>query len=237
MSPELFFALALGLALLILGQLLTRRASQLHRATLSELEGQCLQRSLELLRALQKHRGLGAQNDVVSVSQRNALARQLDQLWLNWPGESLELAPLHQEWPLLRMKPADFDAHSRVIGELLQVIEQLESRLATRQLGSIRGLAQACRNLEDLARLRGLAVRAANYGKCPPVLQEQMRTLCLQIAASDSDQQLQALLEQLRSELIEAQATRIGPAACFALLTPFIEQRLQGLQAHRQAVG
>ena len=237
MSLELLFALGLGAALLVLGQLLTRRASQLHRATLDELEGQCLQRSLELLRALQKHRGLGAQHDVVSVSQRNALARQLDQLWLNWPGESLELAPLHQQWPSLRMKPADFDAHSRVIGELLQVIDQLENRLAVREHGSIRGLAQACRNLEDLARLRGLAVRAANYAKCPPVLQEQMRTLCQQIAASDGDQQLQTLLAQLSSELIEAQATRIGPAACFALLTPEIEQRLQSLPLHNRITG
>lgn len=234
MSLELIFALTLGIALLVLGQLLTRRASQLHRATLEELEGQCLQRSLELLRALQKHRGLGAQHDVVSVSQRNALARQLDQLWLNWPGESLELAPLHQHWPRLRMKPADFDAHSQVIGELLLVIEQLERRLAR---DGIRGLALACRNLEDLARLRGLAVRAANYAKCPPVLQEQMRKLCLQIAASDGDQQLQALLEQLRNELIEAQATRIGPAACFALLTPAIEQRLQSLPLQNRILG
>lgn len=234
MSPELLFALALGAALVVLGQLLTRRASQLHRATLDELQGQCLQRSLELLRALQKHRGLGAQYDVVSVSQRNALARQLDQLWLNWPGESLELAPLHQEWPRLRMKPADFDAHSQVIAELLQVIEQLETRL---QHSSIRGLAQACRNLEDLARLRGLAVRAANYDRCPPVLQEQMRTLCLQIAASDGDQQLQALLQRLSADLIEAQTTRIGPADCFALLTPVIEQRLQNLPVYRQILG
>ncbi len=234
MSLELFFAVGLGIALLVLGQLLTRRASQLHRATLNELQGQCLQRSLELLRALQKHRGLGAQYDVASVSQRNALARQLDQLWLNWPGESLDLAPLHQQWPRLRMKPADFDAHSQVIGELLQVIEQLEQRLP--HIG-IQGLALACRNLEDLARLRGLAVRAANYDKCPPVLQEQMRKLCLQIAASDGDQQLQALLQRLSSELIEAQATRIGPADCFALLTPAIEQRLQSLPLHKQLLG
>lgn len=234
MSLELIFAIGLGIALLVLGQLLTRRASQLHRATLNELQGQCLQRSLELLRALQKHRGLGAQYDVASVSQRNALARQLDQLWLNWPGESLDLAPLHQQWPRLRMKPADFDAHSQVIGELLQVIEQLEQRLPH---SGIHGLALACRNLEDLARLRGLAVRAANYDKCPPVLQEQMRKLCLQIAASDGDQQLQTLLQRLSSELIEAQATRIGPADCFALLTPAIEQRLQSLPLHKQLLG
>lgn len=234
MSPELFFAVGLGIALLVLGQLLTRRASQLHRATLNELQGQCLQRSLELLRALQKHRGLGAQYDVASVSQRNALARQLDQLWLNWPGESLELAPLHQQWPRLRMKPADFDAHSQVINELLQVIEQLESRL---QHNGIQGLALTCRNLEDLARLRGLAVRAANYDRCPPVLQEQMRKLCQQIAASDGGQQLQTLLQRLSAELIEAQTTRIGPADCFALLTPVIEQRLQSLPLHRQILG
>ena len=228
MSPELLFALALGLGLLALGQLLTRRAAQMHRATLDQLEGQCLQRSLELLRALQKHRGLGAQQDIVAVSQRNALARQLDQLWLNWPGESLELAPLHREWPLLRMRPADFEAHCQVIEILLQVIDTLEERLASRAHGVVRGLASTCRNLEDLARLRGLAVRAANYGQCPPVLQEQMRELCRRIAAGNADQQLHSLLARLRSDLIEARQPSLGPADCFALLTPPIERLLQG---------
>lgn len=231
MSLELLFALALALSLLTLGQLLTRRAAQIHRATLDQLEGQCLQRSLELLRALQKHRGLGAQQDIVAVSQRNALARQLDQLWLNWPGESLELTPLHNEWPALRMKPADFEAHCRVIEELLRVIATLEERLATREHGIVRGLANTCRNLENLARLRGLAVRAANYDQCPPVLQEQMRDLCLRIAEDNADQQLHELLARLRSDLIETHRPRLGPADCFALLTPPIERLLQSTRA------
>ncbi|MDX5372835.1 MAG: hypothetical protein LPK18_10405 [Pseudomonadaceae bacterium] len=224
MSAELIFALGLGLVLLLLGQLLTRQAARMHRATLEQLHGQCLQRSLELLRALQKHRGLGAQQDLVAVSQRNALARQLDQLWLNWPGESLALPPLHCEWPLLRMKPADFDGHSRVIESLLGVIETLAERLA------ITGIGATCRHLEDLARLRGLAVRAANYGQCPPVLQQQMRELCTRIAARETDEQLHGLLAQLRSELIEARQPRLAPADCFALLTPPIERLLHSTQ-------
>lgn len=220
MSAEFVFALGLGLALLVLGQLLTRHAARMHRATLEQLQAQCLQRSLELLRALQKHRGLGAQQELPAVSQRNALARQLDQLWLNWPGESLDLPPLHCEWPLLRMKPADFDSHSRVIEALLDVIETLGERLA------VPGLAGTCRHLEDLARLRGLAVRAANYGQCPPVLQQQMRVLCARLAEHDTDEQLSDLLAQLRSELIEARQPRLAPADCFALLTPPIERLL-----------
>ncbi len=229
MSFELIAAAALALALLVLGQLLTRHAARLHRATLDQLEGHCLQRSLELLRALQKHRGLGAQQDVLGVTQRNALARQLDQLWLNWPGDSLKLPPLHQEWPVLRMKPADFEAHSLVIEQLLTVIETLENRLAEREHPVIRGLAQSCHDLENLARLRGLAVRAANYAQCPPALQSQMRELCQRISEHDMGQQVGELLERLRLELIDASHTQIAPGDCFALLTPLIEQRLTRL--------
>lgn len=230
MNVELIIAAALALALLVLGQLLTQRAARLHRAALDQLEGHCLQRSLELLRALQKHRGLGAQQDMVSVTQRNALARQLDQLWLNWPGDSLKLPALHQEWPTLRMKPADFEAHNRVIEKLLAVVDTLESRLAEREHSFICGLSVACHNLENLARLRGLAVRAANYTQCPASLQTQMRALCQRIAASDADQQVGELLERLRQELIDAPRTRLAPGDCFALLTPLIEQRLARLQ-------
>jgi hypothetical protein len=96
---ELSIAVALALALYLLGQWLHRRASQRHYQHLKTLQSTTLQRALELLQHLQKHRGLGAQQDIVSVSQRNAIARQLDQLWLNWPGPSLQLAPLQEDWP------------------------------------------------------------------------------------------------------------------------------------------
>ena len=126
------------------------------------------------------------------------------------------------------MQPADFETHCQVIEALLQVIDTLEERLATREHGAVRGLASTCRHLEELARLRGLAVRAANYSQCPPALQEQMRELCQRIAASNADQPLHDLLARLRSDLIEARQPSLGPAECFALLTPPIERLLQG---------
>lgn len=228
MTPQLLIALALGIILLTLGQYLSQHAERRHALALGKLQSRTLQRCLELLQALQKHRGLGAQQDIVSVSQRNALARQLDELWLNWPGASLQLPTLQQHWPLLRRKPADFEAHSRLIDGLLEVIEQLEDRLCRHP--AIRGLGEACRALEDLARLRGLAVRAANYSRCPPGLQVQMRALCARLDEREVDQPLHALLERLRQELIEAPQVRLAPADCFALLTPLIEQRLQGIR-------
>ncbi|NQD91118.1 hypothetical protein HP532_00450 [Pseudomonas sp. CrR25] len=226
---ELSIALALALVLFLLGQWLTRRAARLHRQTLTRLESATLQRSLELLQTLQKHRGLGAQQDITSVSQRNALARQLDQLWLNWPGPSLQLAPLQQDWPQLRRKPADFAAHCRMIEALLTVIEQLEDRLCERDNPELRGLGEACRVLEDLGRLRGLAVRAANYGRCPAGLQAQMRYLCQRLADPASSEPLLSLLQRLEHELIDAPRARMTPHDCFALLTPLIDARWQGL--------
>ena len=174
---ELSIAIALALALYLLGQWLHRRASQRHCQHLGALQSTTLQRALELLQHLQKHRGLGAQQDIVSVSQRNAIARQLDQLWLNWPGPSLQLAPLQEDWPRLRRNPADFAAHCQLIEGLLKVIEQLEERLCLAATSELGGLGQACRVLEDLARLRGLAVRATNYKHCPAGLQQQQISL------------------------------------------------------------
>lgn len=225
---ELSIALALALALFLLGHWLTRRAARRHRQTLSQLQSATLQRSLELLQALQKHRGLGAQQDIASVSQRNALARQLDQLWLNWPGASLHLAPLQRDWPQLRRNPADFAAHCRMIEALLTAIEQLEDCLCLDN-PQLRGLGQACRVLEDLARLRGLAVRAANYSRCPAGLQLQMRLLCQRLDDPASAEPLHSLLQRLERELIAAPQVRLSPGDCFALLTPLIDERWQGL--------
>ncbi len=227
---ELSIALALALALLLLGQCLHRRATQRHQKNLANLEGATLQRALELLRVLQQHRGLGAQPDLASVSLRARLARQLDQLWLNWPGPALGLAPLQREWPQLRRKPADFAAHCRLIEGLLEVIEQLEARLSEREHPQLIGLGQACRLLEDLARLRGLAIRAANYTRCPEGLQEQMRTLCQRLADPASAAPLNSLLQRLQRELIESPRVRLSPGDCFALLTPAIEERWRHLQ-------
>ncbi|MDM8350452.1 hypothetical protein P8H27_16375 [Pseudomonas sp. sp1636] len=228
LSIALAFALAVGLFLL--GQWLTRRASRRHRQTLAQLQGATLLRTLELLQALQKHRCLGAAQDIVSVSQRNALARQIDRLWLNWPGPSLQLAPLQQDWPQLRRNPADFEAHCRMIEALLTVVEQLEERLCLRDTAALQGLEPACRNLEDLARLRGLAVRAANYRRCPAGLHMQIRVLCRRLDDPARSEPLHSLLQRLEVELLEAPQVRLAPHDCFSLLTPLIDGRLHDLR-------
>jgi len=162
MSDAALIFLTLLVVLLTLSYWLTHRAENRQLKASKQADTEIVQRCLDLLQALQKHRGLGAQQDAASVTQRNAQAQQLDQLWLNWPGASMQLPPLQQHWPQLRRKPADFDAHCRLIETLLTVIEQLEDRLYRQHHPRIRGLGEACRSLEDLARLRGLAVRAAN---------------------------------------------------------------------------
>lgn len=224
---ELSITLALALTLLLLGQWLSRRAARGHRRALAQLQRATLQRSLELLDALQKHRGLGAQQDIASVSQRNTLARRLDQLWLNWPGPGLQLAPLQQDWPQLRRNPGDFEAHCRMIEALLRVIEQLEDRL---ELSAPNGLGQACRRLEQLARLRGLAVRAANYRRCPAGLELQIRQLCQRLDEPAANEPLHSLLQQLQQQLIAEPRSHLTPGDCFSLLTPLIDERLQGLR-------
>ncbi|MBS7661516.1 hypothetical protein I0D00_06065 [Pseudomonas lalucatii] len=220
---QLSIALILALALVLLGQCLSRHAARRHQLRLRRLHSATLQRSLELLQTLQQHRGLGAQQDIASTSQRNALARRIDQLWLNWPGPSLQLPPLQQDWPQLRRKPADFAAHCQMIEALLGVIEQLEDRLCLETDPPLRGLGQACRVLEDLARLRGLAMRAANYRRCPGGLQVQLRSLCQRLAEPGHGEPLHGLLRRLERELIEAPQARLSPSDCFALLTPLID--------------
>jgi hypothetical protein len=227
---ELSIALALAAGLLLLGQWLSQRASRRHRQALGQLQGATLLRTLELLQTLQKHRGLGAQQDIVSVSQRNALARQLDQLWLNWPGPSLQLAPLQQDWPHLRRKPADFEAHSRMIEALLTVIEQLEEHLSLYDSAALHDLVPTLRHLEDLARLRGLAMRAANYSRCPEGLQMQMRQLCQHLDDPAHTEPLHSLLQRLQRELIDAPQVRLAPNDSFALLTPMIDARMGDLR-------
>jgi len=231
----LSIALALALALLLAGHFLSQLAGKRHQQHLNELQAALLQRAIDLLQNLQKHRGLGAQQDLPSTSQRNALARQLDQLWLNWPGPSLGLAPLQQDWPRLRRNPADFAAHCQVIDGLLAVIATLETRLHQAGNQHLEGIAQACHGLENLARLRGLSVRAANYSQCPPNLKQQIQQLCLQLEQSPVGASLQQVLQRLEHELIDSYDVRLAPHECFALLTPLIDEYAQHLRAPLQA--
>ncbi|MVW76459.1 hypothetical protein [Pseudomonas xionganensis] len=233
---ELGLAIALALGLYLLGHYLNRRAHRQHQQHLNALQSATLQRAIALLQHLQKHRGLGAQQDISSVSQRNVLARQLDQLWLNWPGPSLQLAPLQQDWPKLRRHPADFAAHCQVIEGLLQVIEQLEERLRLAGNPPLQGIGALCRSLEDLARLRGLAVRAANYQRCPSGLQEQMRQLCHKLEHSGASTALHQTLQRLEQDLIDAPRIRLAPRDCFELFAPLIDDCLGPLR-HNPGLG
>lgn len=230
MNTELLIGLTLGCTLLIAGALyslvIARRRKQHHE----QQESQLLQRCLQLLQALQKHRGLSMQQDPQGISQRNALAHQLDQLWLEWSIFSHHLPPLHQHWPQLRRNSADFEAHCQLIEALLKAIEQLEDRHYKQGHVEVRGLGEACRALEDLARLRGLATRAANFERCPSGLQMQMRFLCQRLLDQQPDPALHALIERLKQDLIDAPRVKLTPQECFTLLTPLIEQRLQGIR-------
>lgn len=227
---ELSITLALALGLLVLGLWLPRQSRKRHREVISAMESATLRRSLDLLQALQRHRGLGAQLDDTSRELRHEQARMLDQLWLDWPDDSLQLPPLHQDWPQLRRKPADFSAHCRMIEGLLAVIEQLEDRLCLREYLGLRGLGQACRALEDLARLRGLSIRAANYPRCPVGLKMQIRFLCQRLHSPDNGEPLQNLLARLEHELIDTAQISLTPHDCFALFTPLIDEHLQVLR-------
>lgn len=230
MSDATLILLALA-PLLALAYGLLRRVRTRRDHAGKQADADIVRRCLDLLQALQKHRGLGAQQDADGVAQRNALAHQLDGLWLGWSDTDLQLPPLQQHWPRLRRNPADFDAHCRLIEALLGVIEQFEDRLYRHHHHPcVRGLGESCRSLEDLARLRGLTVRAANYQRCPPGLQMQLRFLCNRLLDQEQDPHLLALLERLQSDLIEAPRIRLTPGECFALLTPLIEQRLLGIR-------
>lgn len=231
----LSIALALAVALLLTGHYLSRLAATRHQQHLSELQGTLLLRALDLLQALQKHRGLGAQPDHLGTSQRNGVARQLDQLWLNWPGPSLGLAPLQQDWPRLRRNPADFAAHCQLIDDLLTVIATLEARLYQAGNLHVQGIARACEGLESLARLRGLSVRAANYQQCPQGLKVQIQQLCQQLATPPATEPLHYVLQRLKHELLDCHTARLAPHECFALLTPLIDECAERLRRPLQA--
>src|SRR5690606_25805872 len=140
------------------------------------------------------------------------------------------LPDIAASWPALRERPQDFNGHSQLIERLLEAIHLLELRLGERNAQVTRGLGDACRALEDLARLRGLAVRAANHERCPLELQIQMRYLCQRLAGPSCESGVRAVLARLDRELIGASKVSLKPSDCFALLTPIIDERLQGLR-------
>ena len=216
-------------ALLALGALCNRLRRQ-QRQRHNQAWQASLHNALALLQRVQKHRGLGGQDNPEARLLREQIATELDRLWRSCPQDDSGLAELDGAWRQLRQHPADFAGHCQLIEQLLNGVEHLELRLLRSQ-PSLQGLTLACRELEDLAQLRGLAVRGAQQERCPLPLQVQMRYLSQRLQPSASRQlELGSALQQLQRELIEPARVAISPAACFALLTPLIDARLGNLQ-------
>lgn len=229
MDTWLIPTLALLLLITLQGLLYLRR--QRRQARTARQCSSTLQLALELLQNLQKHRGLGSLSDTPSLRQRNEIARQLDQLWQRWQATTEQLAELASRWPVLRAQPADFNGHCLLIEQVLTAIQLLELRLGVSHNGALPGLSEACRGLEDLGRLRALSVRAANHPRCPLELQIQMRYLCQRLAGPSCEQRVRQVIERLDRDLIGAAQIRLAPMDCFTLLTPLIDERLQGMRA------
>ena len=226
---EVSIALTLAACLVLFGNHLSRVAADRHRKRISAKDIQALQMALEVLQFVQKHRGLGGQRDATAVAQRMDIANRIDRLWQDWQGEENRPA-MRALWREIRQNPTEFEPHCILIEQLLESIHVLELRLAYQGNPQVTGLCDACRALEDLGRLRGLAVRAANYETCPLDMQVQMRYLCQRLADPIGGNTLAKLVEHLQRNLIDAPCVSLAPAECYALITPLIDERLQGLR-------
>jgi len=183
-----------------------------------------LQAGLDLLQGIQQHRGLGGQDGREAQERRSALQQRLEPLWRQW-GDAAQ----YQRWQEVRQAPADLEAHCQLIESLLQRWRLLELRL--RSLHPARpSLVEHCQAIENLGLIRGLGVRAARFPRCPLELQVRLKYLCEQLHNGPLEPALAQALERLRKELLEAPQIRLGPEACFALLTPLIDARLEALR-------
>lgn len=226
---EIMIALTLAACVVLLGNHLSRIAADRHRKRISATDVRSLQQALEVLQLLQKHRGLGGQRDAEASAQRIAVADRLVQLWEDWKGDENRPA-MRALWQQVRQNPVDFEPHCILIEQVLGSIHVLELRLTCQGNPQVTGICEACRALEDLGRLRGLAVRAANFETCPLNMQIQMRQLCQRLADPIGGKTLTNLIEHLERNLIDAPRISLAPAECYALITPIIDERLQGIR-------
>lgn len=226
---EVSIALTLAACLVLLGNHLSRIAAERHRKRISAKDIQALQLALEVLQFVQKHRGLGGQRDTAAAAQRQEVAGRIDRLWQDWKGEENRPA-MRALWQQIRQSPAEFEPHCILIEQVLESIHVLELRLAYQGNPQVTGLCEACRALEDLGRLRGLAVRAANFDTCPLDMQVQMRYLCQRLSDPIGGKTLSNLIDHLQRNLIDAPRVSLAPAECYALITPIIDERLQGIR-------
>lgn len=200
---------------------------------------QLIDGTLALIQLLQKHRGLGAQQNGIAVAQRTQIAREIDHRWRGWATHMDNLNYLQEQWIALKKNPADFDAHSRIIKDLLGFIEILALRVNGAALDVRLSFVERCRALEDLAKLRGLSARAANYPQCPIELRVTLKYLCKNLHNTElqhNNSALRAALNEINQNMLDAHRTTISATRCFELLTPIIDNALDDLRKSIQSL-
>jgi hypothetical protein len=219
--------LAIACALLLLGRYLNGMASTQYSRRVAGLRLLAVHAALEILRLLQQHRGLGALSDVAALTLRSAIAANLTQRLQQRAGLP-DSYLLTEAWLTLRETPTDFESHSVLIET---VIDSLAQRAWLNHEGAT--VAQTCRELEAVARLRGLCVIASMQGGCTPAMQGRLEMLCRRIG-SGVDMELKRLVGKLERNVVHSAQPRLSPPECFALVTPLIDARLQLIQQRLQ---
>jgi len=242
-SPVMLEPIATLIILVTCALLLQWRVGRQSQSFVSSRYAQ-LEYCVTLIQNMQKHRGLGGQSAQAAVRQREQLAFQLDRQWQDWTQIFADPSSPAREtvpewilsWAQLRQNPADFDGHCALIDRLLTTLALVEriqperTQVVCRPSAAL-GLAERCRDVEDLARLRGLAVRAAGHTRCPIELEVPLRYLWQRVSlASWQDSAITLALREIQQQLLDATKTAIAPARCFELLTPSIDRALDELR-------
>jgi hypothetical protein len=226
---------ACGLTIVVLGcaSVVLKRCAQTRSAQASHHCAKLLDGMLTLMQLMQKHRGLGAQQSGVAVMQREQIALEIDRQWNYWQDQLPGVAQLQSLWTTLKIQPADFVAHCQMIDHLLSAISLLERRMDEHKNTTAGVIAERCRGLEDLARLRGLSSRAANHVHCPIELEVPLRYLGRRLNASDfqrNENAVRAALTEINQRMLDAEHISITATRCFELLTPIIDSALDDVR-------
>lgn len=213
----------LPLGLLILGCTIAMLAGRAKWQRNEQELNQMLLRGLELLQGVQRHRALGGQTGREAVQRCQELVAQLGPAWRDWTDKAHLLT-----WNDLQRTPGDFEGHCRLLERLLGRIQHLEYRRCY-LLKTAPVIAERCWQVEDLGRLRGLSIRAAAQQQCPLELRIQLQYLHDRLH-TDADRPLHEALTRLRHELLREGEPGIQPAQLYALLTPLIDSRIEGIR-------
>lgn len=188
---------------------------------------------LDLIQGVQKHRGLSGQSAHAALRQREQIAAQLDTQWQGGADASHpDLRATLSGWRALRTTPSDFDAHCHLIDRLLVLLALRERQLCALVNIPLQ-IAERCREIEDLGRVRGLAVRASRHAHCPIDMEVPLRYLNQRLAGGQlqaADTAIGLALREIRAHLLDAPRVAISPDRCFDLLTPCIDRALDALR-------